>query len=87
VLSRVGGVEVSDIPDESAVDGRPSILSFRDDDFLRVGTPSGHVHWTGVSFFFGRLQDGAHVSLPMSASHAIGFGLITLSRVMNNMLE
>jgi hypothetical protein len=38
-------------------------------------------------FFFDRPQDGAHVSLPMSASHAIGFGLITLSRVMNNMFE
>jgi len=44
VLSRVGGVEVSDNPDESAVDGRPSMLSFRGVDFFRAGTPSGHVH-------------------------------------------
>ena len=45
VLSRVGGVEASDKPDEPAVDGLPSTVStLLDVLFLRCGTPSGHVH-------------------------------------------
>lgn len=45
VLSRVGGVEPSDNPDEPAVDGLPSTVStLLDVLFLRCGTPSGHVH-------------------------------------------
>jgi hypothetical protein len=52
VLSRVGGVEVSDNPDESAVDGRPSTLSFRGVLFFLAGTPSGHVHYIDVNRHF-----------------------------------
>lgn len=47
VWSRVGGVEVSDRPEDSAVDGRPSKSSVGcscDVEFLLTGTPSGHVH-------------------------------------------
>lgn len=43
VLSRVGGVELSESPDEPAVEGRVSGTSFFA-DFFRAGTPSGHVH-------------------------------------------
>ena len=43
VASRTGGVEPSEIPKEPAVSGLlfGSILGIR---FLRIGTPSGHVH-------------------------------------------
>jgi hypothetical protein len=79
VLSRVGGVEVSDNPDESAVDGRPSILSFLGVVFFRAGTPSGHVHYSTINHLFGESKKEAHIALPMSASHAIRFCLVTLS--------
>ena len=49
---RVGGVAASEIPDEPAVEGRVSRPSTGEGGsllgagFLRVGTPSGQVHWT-----------------------------------------
>lgn len=48
----MGGVAASDTPDDPAVEGRVSEPSMGDGGsrfgvgFLRVGTPSGHVHWT-----------------------------------------
>lgn len=43
--SLVGGVLELSERDELAVEGLPSIESLRAVDFLRAGTPSGHVHW------------------------------------------
>ena len=49
---RVGGVAMSDTPEEPAVEGRVSMPSMGDGGsllgvgFLRVGTPSGQVHRT-----------------------------------------
>ena len=45
---RVGGVEQSDIPEDPAVEGRPSnpsMVGFRVDVLFELGTVSGHVHW------------------------------------------
>lgn len=44
VCSLVGGVDASERPEEPAVEGLPSIESFLGVPFLRMGTPSGHVH-------------------------------------------
>jgi hypothetical protein len=43
--SLVGGVDPSDSPEDPAVEGLPSPESFLVADFLRAGTPSGHVHF------------------------------------------
>ena len=53
---RVGGVAASDMPEDPAVDGRDSSIpsigdggSRFDVGFLRVGTPSGQVHYERVT--------------------------------------
>lgn len=82
VWSLVGGVELSERPDEPAVDGLPSVDSFFTEDFFRAGTPSGHVHcnrgrWSGSA---GGTWKGAHVSLAVGAPHAVRLRLVALGR-------
>jgi hypothetical protein len=52
VWLRVEGAEVSDMPEDPAVDGRPSkssVMDFSDGELFATGTLSGHVHWQNVS--------------------------------------
>lgn len=66
---RVGGVAASDTPDDPAVEGRVSEPSMGDGGsrfgvgFLRVGTPSGHVHCARYvrGGLAGEVAHGVHV--------------------------
>lgn len=66
-----GGVEVSDTPDDPAVDGLVSnpvstAGSLRGAGFLRAGTPSGHVHYKHIKTNGNQLQ----ISYTPPAGHA-----------------
>lgn len=85
VWSLVGGVELSDSPDEPAVDGLPSAESFLLVDFFRAGAPSGHVHFEQArSQYIGSARsigELAYISLAVCTTHAIRFRLITLRAI------
>lgn len=79
VCSLVGGVDPSDRPEDPSVDGRPSeslLLS----DFLRAGTPSGHVHCQNCcqKMISSTLYINSYISLAMCAPHAVWLRLVTL---------
>ncbi len=83
---RVGGVADSDTPEDPAVEGRVSKLSTGDGGsllgvgFLRVGTPSGQVHWASRwSDTSGtRRGERTYLALTVAAAHAGGLRLVAL---------
>ena len=79
VLSRVGGVEASDNPEDPAVEGRFSRAStFFGAFFFLCGTPSGQVHYQGGKSQATAQDYNTYLSLAMNTTDTVGLGLVTL---------
>ena len=81
----VGGVELSEMPEELAVDGRMSegsmctVSTLLGGALFRGSTPTGQVHCTtSPEKGGGREENETHVSLAMSTTVALGFVLVAL---------
>jgi len=73
VCSLVGGVDVSEGPEDPAVEGLPS-RSFLTVPFLRTGAPSGHVHLRHGILVMGYERQSSRTSLePCVQRMQLGF--------------